>query len=200
MTAPRDPIEAPAQYEQQLRRLFAEAGPKDDEFFQPVADGLLTGALAAARDEGRQEAVQAVTPALTAIHQSSSDPRSVELAGSTLAFITDGLARHGRSSDPEPAPLDVERLAVAIRLESIRNMQPLSIEAARLYAHAVEGEYARLTGAVPALQATGEPPEDKCQKCNKPYSSGSHAKGIALGGHQHWFVGAGATGEGERHE
>lgn len=47
----------------------------------------------------------------------------------------------------DSAGLDVERLAVSIRLESVRNGQPLSMEAARLYAHALEGEYRRLSGS-----------------------------------------------------
>lgn len=29
--------------------------------------------------------------------------------------------------------------------------------------------------------------EPSCLKCGKPHSSGSHAKGNMLGGHQHWF-------------
>jgi hypothetical protein len=61
----------------------------------------------------------------------------------SVVFNPDGSVSVPARSTPAEA-LDVERLAVSIRLESVRNGQPLSMEASRLYAHALEGEYARL--------------------------------------------------------
>ena len=99
MTAPRDPIEA-------LRDALG-CGSSVNHTLWHERMTLLDEVLAEARDEGRQEAVREIRERLNeaAIDMRGWQDRNYRyIPEYKAATILDDVARHGRSSAPEPVP------------------------------------------------------------------------------------------------
>ena len=107
MTTPRDPIEAPAT--EPGRNFLARAGLLHYEEDIEASDQIMAAVVAteaAARDEGRQEAVRLDPKILaTAAENHTEEHRGIgglhpEGCWQWIADEYERLARHGRSSDP----------------------------------------------------------------------------------------------------
>lgn len=177
MTAPRDPIEAPAtelddldptgEWESRIWTDYADVGRPTTKAAlrvweeKPVGwtgQDWRTAVLAieaAARDEGRREAVRpTVDEMATAMYGCCIAPPRTDHA----QHVIDALWVAGRSSDPEPAP-DLRAVAEKVAAYSW-GLHLAGTPNEREAIDLIEELRATLRGAVPALQATGEPSDE----------------------------------------
>ena len=190
---PANHTEAPATPGQDARALRDFLETHHD---RPLRNGrrwtdILESALAAARDEGRREAVRQIRERLNeaAIDMRGWQDRTYRyIPEYKAATILDDVARHGRSSDPEPAP----RYPIRIAGDGGTDTDDWTCSCG--LTRPVTGSYGcadcgdgrpdswERVGAVPALQATGDPDIDIIEAAFDDADR------------------AGATGEEERHE